>query len=286
MNPFGLSSCFGFDFTVDAFRAMKQAGLDAIEVCCSNYDRPWDFDGMKKSADATGIDLWSMHLPLSQHLDISSLDRENNKAALAAYQDMINRGSSVGIGIYVVHPTSTPEPILDGERAEKIKHAMACLNQLSEYAATKGVQVALENLPRTCLCNTVAEHRFMLSAHEKLGACFDLNHCLQENTADFLKGIGDKVITVHVSDRDHINERHWVPGEGIIDWPELMQTFAEIGYRGAWIYELGREAAPTIERKPLTYADLAQNAKTLFAGRVPAPLGTPKPNLGLWGPEE
>ena len=94
------------------------------------------------------------------------------------------------------------------------------------------------------------------------------------------------MITVHVSDRDGINERHWVPGEGIVDWPELMQAFAEIGYRGSWIYELDRLATPTIDRPPLAFSDLVQNAKTLFAGGVPTPLGTPKPKLGLWGPEE
>lgn len=287
MNKIGVSSCFASDILSEAsFRRMKQAGMDALELCCGKYNALPDFSAVKKAADASEITLWSMHLPMSRYLDISSLDRENNKAAIAAYQELFARGAEIGIGIYVMHPTSTPEPILDEERAEKIKHAMDCLNILAEAASQKGVQIALENLPRTCLCHTSAEHLELLSAHEKLGACFDLNHCLKENTTDFLRAIGDRVITVHVSDRDGINERHWVPGEGIVDWPELMQAFAEIGYRGAWIYELDREATPTIDRPPLAFSDLVQNAKMLFSGEVPVPLGTPKPKLGLWGPEE
>jgi len=186
----------------------------------------------------------------------------------------------------VIHPTHTPEPFDQSERGEKIKHAKACLDKLAEYAHTKGVQIALENLPRTCLGNTVAEHLELLSVNDKLRACFDFNHSLIDDTAEVIKKLGNRIITVHVSDRDNINERHWLPGEGVLDWKGIIDAFDSIGYKGAWIYEIDFGVPPTIDRRILTYSDFVTNAKQIFAKEDLTVLGKPLPNLGLWGPKD
>ncbi len=72
----------------------------------------------------------------------------------------------------------------------------------------------------------------------------------------------------HVSDYDYIDERHWLPGEGDIPWYDLYNALLEIGYTGAWMYEIGPKCPNTILRdRDLTCADFARNAKEIFEGK-------------------
>jgi hypothetical protein len=99
----------------------------------------------------------------------------------------------------------------------------------------------------------------------------------------FLRELADKIVTVHVSDYDFINERHWLPGEGKVDWQEVIAILTEIGYDGPWLYEMGLVCPKTILRdRDLRYTDLMRNARELFTGQTPTIFSRPKPNLGWW----
>jgi sugar phosphate isomerase/epimerase len=72
----------------------------------------------------------------------------------------------------------------------------------------------------------------------------------------------------------------------MLDWNSIMNKLEEIGYNGVFMYEIPLKAPKTIDRRTLTYSDFYENAKALFEHREPIKIGTPKKNLGLWGPIE
>ena len=87
---------------------------------------------------------------------------------------------------------------------------------------------------------SVEEIEELLSAHPSLRVCFDTNHLLGGRCPlEFVREIGDKIVSLHVSDYDGIDEKHWLPGEGIVDWAAIMDALDEVGYDGPFLYELG-----------------------------------------------
>ena len=109
----------------------------------------------------------------------------------------------------------------------------------------------------------------IVSVNDKLRICFGVNHLLLDDHMSFMERVKDKLITVHISDYDFIQERHWFPGEGKIDWPAVSAKFDEIGYQGAWMYELSPGTINDMRTRPLEVRDFYNNAMEIFAGKNP-----------------
>ena len=281
MFSIGLSTCC-IPVSSEMLTAMREGGATHIEL---SYGKA-AYDGMDVAATAAmirahGLVMHSLHLPFSRERDISLADPALREATMACQTELMKRGAAAGIPLFVIHPSS--EPIADEDRPARMAQSKESLAVLAELAVSLGVTLAVEDLPRTCLGNCSAEMKELLSAHEALRSCFDTNHLLGEDAVAYVRAVGDKIVTTHVSDYDFLNERHWLPGEGKQDFIGILSALREVGYRGPWLYELGLTAPKSIVRpRELTYADFGVNANTLFAGKRPAPLGTPVEGLGMW----
>jgi len=226
-----------------------------------------DYLQLKRDSKSSGVELWSFHLPFMpfETIDISALSREVRENSVKRDSELIKMASDIGVTKYVIHASG--EPINDTERGERMKRAKESLFSLAETAVKNGGTLAVEDLPRTCLGRNSEEILELIGAHESLRVCFDTNHLLSEPITDFIKNVGDKIITTHVSDYDFIDEKHWLPGEGSINWQELYSALKDTGYNGVWLYELGFRAPRSRPReRDLTPADFALNAKEIFGG--------------------
>ena len=99
--------------------------------------------------------------------------------------------------------------------------------------------LCLEDLPRTCLLNTSEEIVRVIDELNlpNVKICADVNHFLQEKSEDAVLKMGNRIYTTHISDHDYENERHWLPGEGKIDWMKLIGNLEKTGYKGVFNYE-------------------------------------------------
>ncbi len=283
MHKTGLSSGSGVN-SEEIFKGYAEAGIDAMEVCVKPFEYPeLDYKAIEKYAKQYGIELWSFHLPFGprEKIDPSFLDEELRKSSAMYHAELIKKASDIGIGKIIIHPSV--EPIADEVRADMMLKSKESLSELAEIAHSCGSVLCVENLPRTCLGKNSAEIKELLGANDKLRVCFDTNHLLSQDIIEFIKDVGSKIVTLHVSDYDYMNERHWLPGEGQINWAEVLKALEEIKYDGVWMYEIGRECPKTILRdRDLTYDDFSRNAKELFEGKPFTVFSTHKENLGMW----
>ncbi len=275
-----------YPFGDELFEQFASNKIEAIEVSRSAKDyENLDYAALKELADRHGVELWSFHLPFDpfSKLDISHPDIA--EGAIMLMKEYIDKATAIGIKRFVIHPSG--EPIADEDRAVRLERSKRSLSELADYADAHGALIAVEDLPRTCLGRNSEEIAQLLSANDKLRVCFDTNHLLSEDIGEFIKRVGDKIVTTHFSDYDFINERHWLPGEGKIDWVALVSRLEDVGYNGYILYELGFSAPWSIDRpRDLTCADFYRNFCELVEKKPLTAIGTPKAKLGMWKVEE
>ena len=262
MLKIGLSSCRK-ELNEKLFSDYAKAGIRAIEITpdWENY-KYLNYKELKTYAERYGVTLWSYHLPF-QTTDLSTQDRAWRLCCTEYMSELIKQGSDIGIHKFVAHPSSGDFP--PEERVEKILCAKESLNELAEVASRFESEICVEVLPRQCLGNCSTELLDLISVNDKLRVCFDTNHLLREDALDFINKIGNKITTLHVSDYDFVDERHWLPGEGQIQWHRLYHALLESGYTGVWMYELGFARAD--RERALTCENIAQNAHEIFTGK-------------------
>ena len=288
MYRVGISSS-GHPLDEAYFAALQKSSIRDLEVSMNFLDYPGlDHKEIQRLAKAYGINLWSYHLPFAGRdtFNIASLDEDLRQKTVTALAEYIKKGADIGIDKFVQHPCGEPISEEPAERAESMKRAMESLNFLAETAAACGAVVAVEDLPRSCLGRNAEEILQLISAHDKLRVCFDTNHMLIEDNLRFVDMVGDKIVTLHVSDYDFVNERHWLPGEGKNNWPALYEKIKQSGYNGVWLYEIGLTCPNTIyHTRDLTFDDYTRNAEEIFTGKPLTVFRQPKKNLGMWGSE-
>lgn len=237
--PLALSEClFGADTISGKLSACFDAGFTAFELS-PVYDKEKltaHVQEIQRELSTSKLKIWSVHLPFGPQLDIAAENetiRQQVEMRLKKYIDVVQ----------ILHPCvavihGSTEPIADRERDKRIDQAVKSLAALTEHCRKYNIQLALECLPRTCLGRNSDEILTMTEAVDGLGVCFDTNHLTLQNPLDFIRKVGSTIVTTHVSDYDFVDERHWMPGWGKVNWPELYHALVCTGYQGPILFEV------------------------------------------------
>lgn len=276
-------STSGLSLNKETLESLKSAGFDAIEVSypVEGYENI-NYEELKALSEQIGLELWSFHLPFTPFGIVDISNKEYVDETVELCKDYVDKGTAIGIKYYVIHPSA--EPMTEDERADHMATAQKGLAILAEYAKTKGAVICVENLPRTCLGRDSSDILDLISAHPELRVCFDTNHLLAEDPVDFIHKLGKNIVTTHVSDYDLLNERHWLPGEGVTNWKALYNALIEVGYVGPWLYEceFGGSSQTINREKELTPEDFVNNAHEIFEGKELTVYGKGVEGLTSW----
>ena len=227
-------------------------GFDTVDVgICSKWHwRDQEIEAMKKLPERlelvmrSGIAINAVHISFGHHWDFASHIPEKRQEALDNLKAILPMLDSCNPYCYVIHGSF--EPIAPEHRAAEIEALKDSLKQITSWTKTP---IAVESLPRTCLFNTAAEGIDILDGIDNVYVCCDVNHFLFEKSEDAVLALGKRIITTHISDHDYENERHWLPGDGKIDWMALIGAFEKIGYNGVFNFEVISSHSPTVLKK-------------------------------------
>jgi len=192
-------------------------------------------DALVAAIEAEKLCVWSVHLPFGGGWDIAHYDEAERDAVVESLGKIIKLTAKWHPRVYVLH--GCLEPVAPEQRPVRVARSIQSMRELDELAKKYGARIALEDLPRSCLANSTVETRAMMLA-AGVPICFDVNHLLGDTHEAFLNAMATNVVTTHLSDYDGIDERHWLPGEGIVPWKQVFLGLMENGYRGPFLFEL------------------------------------------------
>ena len=267
----GTSLCFTGSLSAESLADLKANGIDAVEFSFSKDKYYNEFDFVNRAQEyadrvrEAGLEWWSLHLPFSGKLDITNMDDEMREEIVRINTEMILAAGKAGCKVAVLHPSS--EPISDDVRPQRLAYSRENIIRLREACDQVGMKLAVENLPRTCLCNR-SQEMIALLRDTGAGVVFDTNHSLVEENVAFLNALVDaglEILSLHVSDYDFVDERHRLPGDGINDWKDIMAALEKAGYHGPLMYEVPRQPK---DREPIATAQLSENMTKLAAGEI------------------
>jgi sugar phosphate isomerase/epimerase len=112
---------------------------------------------------------------------------------------------------------------------------------LLRIARREGVEVAIENTPEPypSLMKSVDDfHRFYKDLDDDIGMVLDVAHAnLNSQIRDFLKQFPQKIVHIHVSDNDGINDLHLGIGYGNVNWNHFAKQIKTANYGNLLVIE-------------------------------------------------
>ncbi len=136
---------------------------------------------------------------------------------------------------------------------------IALYRELGDHAARLGLRLAIE----TTRPYRMADYLDLVKSvdHPHVGGTVDTGHMVfyrpelgvegaarqtpagirryNDLVAEFVAGLGPKLFHLHIDDLRAVDWReHFLPGEGIIDWPRLFTQLTQMDYRGVLAAEI------------------------------------------------
>ena len=245
--------------TSDVLAKFSDAGIESLELCDYHPNFLYDDDAfcsfLQSALRDMAFHVNSIHIHLKhrdQTCDLASLDPAQRNKALADHQQTVNLAADLGGCILVTHDIAIPEPD-QPEGLERRATFVDSMAQIAEYAAPKGVRLALENIPRGYTNEPDRLVTLMEDLDEpNVGVVIDTGHRnMSGDPPTTLRAIGKHLITLHLHDNHGEADEHLLPGRGNINWQQVSAALGDINYNGAFMYEISR---------PEDVSELAANA--------------------------
>jgi sugar phosphate isomerase/epimerase len=250
---------------------LVHAGAEAIEIFAvrGHFDYT-DRQQVKEIGNwfkHNNVPLNSLHSPLYADAEwgrtgtpaINLVD--SDKARRVESMDEIKRALEVAetipLSFLVQHLGGSGE----GFDPHKFDYALSSIEHLHAFAKPLGVKVLLENIP-----NEMATPERLLEIIDTLhladlGICFDTGHAhLMSSVEQALELLQKHIRSTHLHDNGGLKDDHLFPGEGKIDWKQVMKLLREAPHVPPLLMEIeGGERKDIGDRFPEAFRLLQQN---------------------------
>ncbi len=235
------------DFSAERMKDLQENDIHYMEL---THGKLYAFENFSKkskyifeTAKKHGVTIRSVHLPFSpfELFDPAGADKQLRDNFLKYLSEILKISAERGAEIIVIHPSA--EPYDEALREMHLNYAIESVSVLHRLAKQSGVILAVENLPRTCMCRNCYDIEKIAAAIPDIHFCFDSNHSLTDKNSEIIKTMGNRIVATHISDYEFIDEMHLLPGEGKNNWQEIISCLEKADYNGTWNYEVGNCSA-------------------------------------------
>jgi sugar phosphate isomerase/epimerase len=199
---------------------------------------------VKELHETTNLVL-SLHAPLSD-INIASVNEPIWEESLRQVKQSIESTYEFIEDICVVHPGFfSPLSMQTPEKA--IRKAITSLITLCEFAADRGLRIALENLTSANMLLGRYPLELVELVHganmDNLGICLDVGHANTTKTLEEFLNISARandmeIIHIHASDNLGDQDLHLPLGDGNLDWETVLRGMNDTSYEGLMVLEL------------------------------------------------
>ncbi|HEY5893858.1 MAG TPA: sugar phosphate isomerase/epimerase family protein [Chthoniobacterales bacterium] len=251
--PIGLSTgCFYQNNILDCLLTIRESGFSFIEVCSAPRHLDYhDLNAVQTAATRIhelGMAVFSFHAPFADHIDISAIETDRREIALREILQAVEAAATLNAQYLVIHPgpehAVIPPP---EERLQRMENTVGVLNQVARRCTELGIGCALENkLPHLLFGNT-SDILWILDALEDMdaGACLDTGHAhLSGDLFNLVRKLAGHLRMIHAHDNNGTGDDHLPPGDGRINWEQLLHDLSLGGFHGPLIVEMAGTESP------------------------------------------
>ncbi|HEY8497313.1 MAG TPA: sugar phosphate isomerase/epimerase [Limnochordales bacterium] len=242
-----------------------QLGFDVLELACED-PALLDFPQVRDALAARGLEPVVCGA-FGPGRDISSDDASARQGGFAYIRQLIDAAAVVGARIVcgpMYSQTGKARLLPDDARRAERRRAASALRELADYAAERGVRLALEPLNRfeTDMINTVQQGMDFLAEvdHPAVGLHLDTfhMHIEEKSSADAVRLAGDRLFHFHACENDR-----GIPGTGQVAWKSIASALREIGYQGAVVIESFTPAVRSIAQAVCLWRPIAPDQDSI-----------------------
>ncbi len=203
-------------------------------------------NALRKAMEAAGLTA-SFHAPYV--LNLADFLPETRQAAVRYVERLLQVAHELGAQWVTVHPGyGIGIPTLEWVRAKAMDGLRWSLERLLPLAERLQVPIALENINPTpkgseivFLLDNVNEIAQLLQEFPspQLKVCLDVGHAaVAEGFSAHWAVVRHHCVAIHAHDNDKHDDLHLVPGSGVINWHEVLQTLWQDQFAGVLSVEL------------------------------------------------
>ena len=246
----------------EALRHIRDAGYTEVEITADKTHLdprvfpPSRLPYLKSLLKDLDLHPNSVHAPIKD-VDIAAQNPKVRDKSIKLIMKTLEYCRSIECPILVLHPNGEEGASL--KPVDSKKNLIDSLTRVAKRAEDLGVNVAIENMidvkgrrfgSRIFHIKEVIES----IGSPSLGICFDTGHVnLFADPNISMDGeifeAGEHLMTLHVHDNNGMKDEHKPPGDGNIDWSQVVEALKKVNYTGVFMMEVQESDDPDATAK-------------------------------------